>query len=568
MKFEELKIQKELLDQLTKLEYLNLTEIQEKTIPLIIEGNDIIGQAETGTGKTLAFALPLMMNCDPNNFYIEHLILSPTRELAMQIKDEIGKVGSSIKIKSGLILGGAPYSKEKKMLSTTPNFIVATPGRLLDHLNRGNIDLSHLLSFTLDEADEMLSIGFEKELNSIIEKLPQKRQSLLFSATMSPKVKKIAEKLLQNPTHIQISKGLDTASTITQYAIICSEKQKLGNLVKLMESNKDESAIIFGRTKRRVTELADALVKFSLDARYLHGDMSLKQRTEVMNSFKKKEFHYLVATDVAARGINVDEVGCVYNFDLPNELEFYTHRIGRTGRKGLAGKSITLLRESEVDYLEEIKKATNSQIEIITAPKIQDVMSKRNQQLLEDLLNSMEQESVFTHMELAKQLAAQYGNELVIAGLINILLPKLEFNSIELTSEPPARRERRSSRGGNSSSKKNFGFSRRKREDTKRCSRHSDDSKKDFKSSDDNSKDFKPRDSRKRDYKKDDSKKEYSQSGERRSYNRKDENQSKERKTYARKREDNKSSYSNKEGKSDYKKTRSKESTSSGNYRH
>ena len=437
MKFIDLQLKEEIVVALNEMGFDEMMPIQERVIPLILEGNDVIGQAQTGTGKTAAFGIPLINSCSRNHEGLEHLIISPTRELATQIKEELEKIAKYTGVTIGLILGGVDYNKERRMLKSNPNIIVGTPGRLLDHITNKKLDLSHLKSLTLDEADEMLDIGFKEELNSIIETMPEERQSLLFSATLSDDVKKLANKMLKNPMEVLVSTGLTAATTIKQYAIICEENEKLLMLTRLLSIKRPQSAIIFGRTKRRADELAKALLTAGFKAKAIHGDLTQKERTNVMEGFKNNTFNILVATDVAARGIHVDNIEAVFNFDLPQEIEYYIHRIGRTGRAGSEGASYSFVRNVEMDYLSLIEKKTKGQIEILHAPSNSNVKRAQKEHVVDMIREVIEDGRGMKHFDVASKLIELYGAEMALNAALEIISPKKQPELMELSSEPP-----------------------------------------------------------------------------------------------------------------------------------
>ena len=437
MKFNELQIKQEIISALDEMGFSEMMPIQERVIPLILDGCDVIGQAQTGTGKTAAFGIPLIEKSNKKNQGVEHLIISPTRELATQIQKELELIAKGSGITIGLILGGVDYNKERRMLKSNPNIIVGTPGRLLDHITNKKLDLSNLLSLTLDEADEMLDIGFKEELNQIIESMPEERQSLLFSATLSEDVKKLANKMLKDPMEVLVSSGLSTATNVTQKAIICEEEEKLTILTRLLQIDKPSSAIIFGRTKRRADELAKALQNAGFLAKALHGDLTQKERSNVMEGFKNGLFKILVATDVAARGIHVDGIEVVYNFDLPQEIEYYVHRIGRTGRAGMTGVSISFVRNIEIDYLELIEKKTKSKIEIMHAPSNTNVKRAKKEHLVEMIKNIIEEGRGMKHYDTAQLLIEMFGPELALNAALEIISPKNQIVLDTLSTEPP-----------------------------------------------------------------------------------------------------------------------------------
>jgi len=437
MKFSELNIKNEIVTSLEKMGYVDMMPIQERVIPLILEGHDVIGQAQTGTGKTAAFGIPLINNSNKKHAGLEHLIISPTRELATQIKNELEKIAEDTDITIGLILGGVDYNKERRMLKSNPNIIVGTPGRLLDHISSKKLDLSSLKSLTLDEADEMLDIGFKEELTQIIEQMPAERQSLLFSATLSEDVKKLANNMLKDPKEVLVSTGLTAATTIKQYAIICEESDKLLLLTRLLQINRPKSAIIFGRTKRRADELAKALQHAGFAAKAIHGDLTQKERSNVMDGFKSGIFKILVATDVAARGIHVDNVEAVYNFDLPQEIEYYIHRIGRTGRAGSEGASYSFVRAIEADYLTLLELKTKTKIEIIHAPSNSNVKNAKKEYIVDMIREVIEDGRGMKHFEVADKLIEMYGAEIALNAALEIISPKKIVELDKLSSEPP-----------------------------------------------------------------------------------------------------------------------------------
>ena len=437
MKFNELEIKQEILTALDEMGFNEMMPIQERVIPLILDGCDVIGQAQTGTGKTAAFGIPLIEKSSKKHEGVEHLIISPTRELATQIKNELDLIAKDSGITIGLILGGVDYNKERRMLKANPNIIVGTPGRLLDHITNKKLDLSNLKSLTLDEADEMLDIGFKEELNKIIDSMPLERQSLLFSATLSDDVKKLANKMLKDPVEVLVSSGLTTATNVKQCAILCEEEDKLTILTRLLEINKPTSAIVFGRTKRRADELAKALQNAGYLAKALHGDLTQKERSNVMDGFKNGLFKILVATDVAARGIHVDGIEVVYNFDLPQEIEYYVHRIGRTGRAGMQGTSISFVRNIEVDYLELIEKKTKSTIEIMHAPSNTNVKRAKKEHIVEMIRQVIEDGRGMKHYDVASRLIELYGAEMALNAALEIISPKNMPVLDVLSKEPP-----------------------------------------------------------------------------------------------------------------------------------
>ncbi|MBM7584016.1 ATP-dependent RNA helicase DeaD [Bacillus pakistanensis] len=333
------------------------TPVQSKAIPSIIEGKNIIAQAQTGTGKTLGFVLPILEKIKPKEAYVQALIITPTRELALQITDEIEKM---IDHRSDLdvlaVYGGQDVEKQLKKLKKNVQIVVGTPGRLLDHIGRGTVDLSKLSHLVLDEADQMLHIGFLNEVEEIMKQTPRSRQTMLFSATMPEEIKTLAKKHMHNPEYIQVEKTQGPAQTVKQMAIYSDDRSKQATLIDLIETHRPYLAVVFCRTKRRVSKLYEVLSRNRISCDEIHGDLSQAKREKAMQRFREAEVQVLIATDVAARGLDVDGVTHVFNYDIPQDAESYIHRIGRTGRAGTKGLAITLYSSRERPTLDLIEK--------------------------------------------------------------------------------------------------------------------------------------------------------------------------------------------------------------------
>ncbi|EKN64500.1 DEAD/DEAH box helicase [Neobacillus bataviensis LMG 21833] len=333
------------------------TPIQEQAIPFVMNGNDIIAQAQTGTGKTFAFILPILEKIDKDAAHIQALIVTPTRELALQITAEIEKLIADLPGVAVLAAyGGQDVDKQLKKLKRNPQIVVGTPGRLLDHIRRETVRLSEISFLVLDEADQMLHIGFLGEVEDIIRETPVTRQTMLFSATMPPEIRKLAAKHMRDPEYIQIEKTQGPAENVKQMAIHTTDRAKQETLIDLIETHRPFLAVIFCRTKRRVSKLYDALKAHGFPSDELHGDLSQAKREQVMKRFRDAEIQLLVATDVAARGLDVEGVTHVFNYDIPEDSESYIHRIGRTGRAGMTGLAITLYAAKDKSALELIEK--------------------------------------------------------------------------------------------------------------------------------------------------------------------------------------------------------------------
>lgn len=344
--------------------YETTTPIQEQTIPLLLAGRDLIGQAQTGTGKTAAFAIPILERLDKDNPAVQALILSPTRELAMQITDSFTSLAAHLPwAKILAVYGGQPIEKQFKGLKAKPQVIVGTPGRVLDHIHRRTLRLDGVRMVTLDEADEMLDMGFRDDIEKILSRTPKERQTMLFSATMPQAILELADRYLQNPEFIQIERKTLTIEAITQYYIETGETAKTGILIALLRRFQPGISLIFCNTKRRVDFLTEALTKQGYKVAGLHGDMTQKARDAVMQQFRRGELAMLVATDVAARGLDVQNVEAVFNYDVPDSTEYYVHRIGRTGRAGAEGKAFTFVVGRERLKINDIQRTTRAKIE-------------------------------------------------------------------------------------------------------------------------------------------------------------------------------------------------------------
>ena len=377
--FSSLGISGELVQALEELNITEPTPIQKQAIPFALEGKDLIAQAQTGTGKTFAFLLPIIENIDITSEYVQALIVTPTRELALQITNEVQKLIAHLEDVNVLaVYGGQDVEKQLNKLKKNVQIVIATPGRLLDHLRRESIDLSNVSFLVLDEADQMLHIGFLPEVESIIAQTSSARQTMLFSATMSVDVKSLAKKHMKNPQTVQIEKKQGPAEKVEQLAVQTTDRGKQGTLIHLIKTQQPFMAVIFCRTKRRVSKLFGILQNEGFLCDELHGDLSQAKRERVMKNFRDAKVQLLVATDVAARGLDVEGVTHVYNYDIPEDSESYIHRIGRTGRAGMDGLAVTLYTANDRSLLSEIEGDLNISIpkEQMDLPKNSDTNKK------------------------------------------------------------------------------------------------------------------------------------------------------------------------------------------------
>ena len=363
MKFTELNLSEAILATVEKAGFVEPSPIQELTIPLALEGKDVIGQAQTGTGKTAAFGLPTLDKIDTSRNLVQALVIAPTRELAVQGQEELFRFGREKGVKVRSVYGGSSIEKQIKALRSGAHIVVGTPGRLLDLIKRKALKLEHVETLILDEADEMLNMGFLEDIEAIIRRVPETRQTLLFSATMPEAIKRIGVKFfMKNPEHVKVAAKELTTDLVDQYYIRVKEQDKFDTMTRLMDVDQPELSIVFGRTKRRVDELTRGLKLRGYRAEGIHGDLDQGKRLRVLRDFKNDNIDILVATDVAARGLDISGVTHVYNYDIPQDPESYVHRIGRTGRAGKHGQSITFVAPNEMGYLSIIEKLTKKRM--------------------------------------------------------------------------------------------------------------------------------------------------------------------------------------------------------------
>lgn len=349
--------------------YQTATPIQEKAIPVILEGRDIIGQAQTGTGKTAAFAIPILERINTKQRRVQALVLCPTRELALQTAESFRKLSRHLNgVQTLAVYGGQSIERQIRILRSGVQVVIGTPGRLKDHLNRGTLRLDGITVVTLDEADEMLDMGFRDDIRDILSRTPASRQTLLFSATMPKEILDLARSFQKHPEHLQIENKTVTVEAVDQFFMETREHTKIEVISQLVRAHAPELALVFCNTKRRVDQLAKAMRIMGHRVEGLHGDMSQRERDAVMFKFRSRSIDVLVATDVAARGIDVKDVQAVFNYDLPQNAEYYVHRIGRTGRAGQGGKAFSLVVGKERFRMLDIQKATKAMVKQLPVP--------------------------------------------------------------------------------------------------------------------------------------------------------------------------------------------------------
>jgi ATP-dependent RNA helicase RhlE len=369
LKFEQLGLIKPILDALNSQGYEQPTPIQEKAIPSILQGKDLLGSAQTGTGKTAAFAIPILQNLSgkpQQKNQIKALILTPTRELAIQIEENFQAYGKHLRLKSLVIFGGVKQHQQENDIRKGVDILIATPGRLLDFISQGIIKLNHLEIFVLDEADRMLDMGFVHDVKRILKLLPQKRQNLFFSATMPTEIAKLASEILINPVKAEVAPVSSTADTIQQSIYFVEKDNKNDLLIHLLQDKKLDQVLVFSRTKYGADKIVKKLVKSGISAQAIHGDKSQNARQNALNNFKDKKTRVLVATDIAARGIDIDELKYVVNYELSDVSETYVHRIGRTGRAGSEGTSFSFVDGLDLANLRSTEKLIGKKIPVVT----------------------------------------------------------------------------------------------------------------------------------------------------------------------------------------------------------
>ena len=424
IKFNDLKLDDKILQSIDAMGFEEPSQIQAEAIPVILEGNDIIGQAQTGTGKTLAFGAP-MMSMIENDRAISALILAPTRELAIQVNDELTRVGKFKKLQLLPVYGGQPIDRQIKSLRKGVNIVVGTPGRILDHIKRNTIDLSEIKFLILDEADEMLNMGFIDDIEEIIKASNTSRQTLLFSATMPDQIKRLASKYLKKDAkHIKILKNALTVDKIQQYYFEIKTKDRFESLCRILDVDEPTSSIIFCKTKRGVDELVESMQARGYNVEGMHGDMNQNQRLNTLRKFKENTLDFLVATDVAARGIDVDDVTHVINYELPQDIESYVHRIGRTGRANKEGTAYSLVTPREYMFLKQIEKSTKSKIKRKDVPTIDEIFETKYKNIVKNIKQTLDEDNFKNFIQVATQLDEEYNLVDVAAALMKMIFEK------------------------------------------------------------------------------------------------------------------------------------------------
>ena len=437
VKFSELNISETTLKSVKRMGFEEATPIQEGTIRLGMEGKDIIGQAQTGTGKTTAFGIPLIEKIDTKDGNVQGLIIAPTRELAIQVSEELYRLGQDKNVRILSVYGGQEISRQIRALKNRPQIIVGTPGRLLDHINRRTLKLDNVNTLILDEADEMLNMGFIEDIQTIMSSVPDTRQTLLFSATMPDAIRRIAEKFMKTPEIVKIKSKEMTVENIEQFYVKSVEREKFDFLSRLLNVQQPELAIVFGRTKRRVDELAKALNIRGYLAEGIHGDLSQAKRMSVLKQFKAGKIDILVATDVAARGLDISGVSHVYNFDIPQDPESYVHRIGRTGRAGKKGVAVTFVTPREMGYLAIVERTTKKKMEALVPPTANEAVLGQKRVAMEQLFEMTEKNNLGDYRDFAAQMLEKHGAVDLIAAALKTMTKEPEDIPVSISEERP-----------------------------------------------------------------------------------------------------------------------------------
>lgn len=429
-RFEELNLSKEVLDAVSDMGFEEMSPIQAQAIPYLMEGEDVIGQAQTGTGKTAAFGIPIVEQVDPAKNAVQAIVLCPTRELCIQVSQEISKLA---KYKQGIrvlpIYGGQPIDRQIRSLKKGIQIVIGTPGRVMDHIRRKTLKLDDVRMFVLDEADEMFDMGFREDIEFVLNYIPGERQSLFFSATMAPEILRFAKKYQAEPKIVKIQHKEMTVPKVDQFYYELKSFMKSEILSRVLDIYNPKLSVVFCNTKRMVDELTTDLQSRGYFADGLHGDLKQTQRDVVMNKFRKGTIDILVATDVAARGIDVDDVDLVVNYDIPQDNEYYVHRIGRTARAGREGTAISFVTSRDYNNLRDIQKYTKTTIERKLMPTLKDIRENQDSKTLNELRRIMDHENLENQIKTVSYLEAEeYSASQIAAAIL-----KLYQNNTNLT---------------------------------------------------------------------------------------------------------------------------------------
>ncbi|MHB9155289.1 MAG: DEAD/DEAH box helicase [Endomicrobiales bacterium] len=439
-RFNELALSPEMLKAVADMGFEEATPIQSLSIPVILQGRDVTGQAQTGTGKTAAFGIPILETVDAKNKHPQAIVLCPTRELAIQVAEEMKCLARHKKGISILpIYGGQSYDRQFQGLKKGAQVIIGTPGRVMDHLDRGTLKLGTVRMVVLDEADEMLDMGFREDIERILTGVPAERQTVFFSATMPKAFLDLTHKFQKNPRLVKVTHGKLAAPTIEQVYFELKESFKLEALCRVIDMRDIRRALVFCNTKRKVDEVTEHLQTRGYAAAAIHGDMNQSQRERVMEKFRKGAFEILVATDVAARGIDVQDIEAVFNYDLPQDEEYYVHRIGRTGRAGKEGRAFTFVAGKDAFKLREIQRYIKTTITRAVVPTVKDVEQVRANQLFETVREQMDSPDINQYVDMVEYVIGEEYSSLEVAGAL--LKMALQQQAPAVPAEAPGKYE-------------------------------------------------------------------------------------------------------------------------------
>lgn len=463
-KFEAFQMSDEMRSAISDMGFTEASPIQAETYELIMEGRDLVAQAHTGSGKTAAYSIPSIEKIDLNDKSTQLLILCPTRELVMQVGVEVQKLAKYKDITIVTVYGGQQIDRQLSVLKRGAQILIATPGRLMDHMKRKSVDISKIKTVVLDEADEMLDMGFREDIHTILQDSPEERQTIMFSATMEKDILKLTQKFQNNPVIVNVMSEKLNNPEIEQVYFEVISKNKLELLSRLLDMNNVQLGLIFCNTKSMVDDLVESLKTKGYFADGLHGDLNQNQREKVMRKFRTGSTQLLVATDVAGRGIDVDDVEAVFNYDLPRDDEDYVHRIGRTGRAGKKGKAFTFVSRKEVSSIKRIEKANGVQIFKKDAPGVEEIEEAKFNSFLEEIKSEILKGDLFEFKELVKSVMGENFSEIqVAAALMKMSIAKKSSNfdkSIDFDMGEYVEEKTRRSRGGRSRGQRNSGFGR------------------------------------------------------------------------------------------------------------
>jgi ATP-dependent RNA helicase DeaD len=448
--FTDLNLRPELMQAVTALGFTEPTPIQAALIPVMLTGADVIGQAQTGTGKTAAFALPILNNLEPGERHVQALVLCPTRELALQVAGAITDFGKVQDVRVLAVYGGQPYGPQISRLNRGVDVVVGTPGRLIDLLERNALNISQVRTVVLDEADEMLSMGFVEDIETILAETPEDRQTALFSATLPAPIRRLASRYMNSPQSILIQRSQVTLESIEQRYYLVNQGDKMAALTRLFEIEPPTSALIFVRTRVGTGELATELARRGFPAESLNGDLSQEARERTLNRFRKNQVKVLVATDVAARGLDIDDISHVFNYDLPDDPEIYIHRIGRTGRAGKTGVAISMVTPREKRLLRQIESLIRQPLTKSTLPTEEDIRNHRENELLENIKVWLVRARYHREREMVARLVEEGHDPLEIAAAaLKLARSDEKQRPVATVSEVQETVTRRYERGGN-----------------------------------------------------------------------------------------------------------------------